>query len=299
MQTIPIERINMNDRRFCISYPLQDDALLSSIRMEGVIQPLLILDKQPHTIVSGFKRIEAAKELGFTDIPCFVMDMDYKKAMQASIHSNLGRVLNIIEKAYCVDKLFTMDFSEEEISGVMSMISLGFHEKIIKRMRVLANAENFVKDFVLQKNMTMQNVEKLLGFADHEIKDITEMLNRIHTTESMMREILQMLSIMKLKYGNIDFSAIKGMNNIYDLKRSLKYSINPILSGLEEDLSEIKNRCALPPSIDIKVDPFFEKEYIDIRIRANGPEEVKGALLKINSILDAGYIRSIFGLTTY
>ena len=89
------------------------------------------------------------------------------------------------------------DFSEEEISGVMSMISLGFHEKIIKRMRALANAENFVKDFVLQKNMTMQNVEKLLGFADHEIKDITEMLNRIHTTESMMREILQMLSIMK------------------------------------------------------------------------------------------------------
>lgn len=67
-----------------------------------------------------------------------------------------------------------MDFSEEEISGVMSMISLGFYEKIIKRMRALANAENFVKDFVLQKNMTMQNVEKLLGFADHEIKDITE-----------------------------------------------------------------------------------------------------------------------------
>jgi len=299
MQNIPIEQINANDRKFCISYPLKDGVLLSSINKIGVIQPLLVLGRRPYIVVSGFRRLEAAQELGFTDIPCIVVDMDEKKAMLSSIHSNLGRTLNIIEKAYCVDKMFTMGFSREEISDVMGIISLGFHEKIIKRMRDLANADDAVKDFVVKKNLNMQNVESLLRFANYEISGIIDALSTIHTTESMLREILRMLSILKLKNGDIDFSIIKGVDNQYDLKKRLKCSINPILSELEEDLNEIKEKCALPPEIDIKVDPFFEKEYIDMHIRANNPEDVGRALLKINSILDAGYIRSIFGLTTY
>lgn len=299
MQNISIEQINAHDRRFCISYPLKDNELLASIGKVGVIQPLLIFGRRPYTVISGFRRLEAAQELGFADIPCIILDMDEKKAMLSSIHSNLCRTLNIIEKAYCVDKMFAMGFSREEISDVMAIVSLGFHEKIIKRMRDLANADNAVKDFVMKKNLTMQNVESLLRFADYEISGIIDLLSPIHITESMIREILRMLSILKLKNGDIDFSVIKGVDNPYDLKKRLKYSINPILSGLEKDLSEIKDKCALPSEIDIKVDPFFEKEYIDIHIRANNTEEVGRALLKINRILDAGYIRSIFGLTTY
>jgi len=47
MKTIDIEQININDRRFSISYPMQDEILLASIKKVGIIQPVILLDTEP------------------------------------------------------------------------------------------------------------------------------------------------------------------------------------------------------------------------------------------------------------
>lgn len=299
MQNISINQIDVSDRRFCISYPVLDDELLLSVGKIGIIEPLIILARQPYTIVTGFKRLEAALKLGFTAIPCISIGMDGKNALLAAIHSNLGRKMNIVEKANCVDKMFIMGFPEETISETMAMLSLEFYDRVVERMRTLANADDSLKDFILKKSLSMQNIEALLRFSPNERDIIVEILNTVHTTESMMREILQMLSIIKLKNSDVDFSLMAGADNAYELKKRLKHIVNPILSTLEAELGDIKSRCALPPGIDIKVDPFFEKEYIDILIRAKHPDEIRTALSKIESLLDAGHIRSIFELTNY
>jgi len=61
-------------------------------------------------------------------------------------------------------------------------------------------------------------------------------------------------------------------------------------------LKEIKRQCAIPPNIDIKVDPFFEKEFIDILIKVRDTEEFGEALKKLTDILNNGHIGRIFGL---
>jgi hypothetical protein len=66
---------------------------------------------------------------------------------------------------------------------------------------------------------------------------------------------------------------------------------------MEKDLFTVKQRCALPPNIDIKVDPFFEKEYIDILLKIKSENDVKASIEKLRTILEDGYIRSILELT--
>ncbi len=296
MQTIPITLINISDKRFCISYPLEDGILLASIKKIGIIQPPILLAPTPYTIITGFKRLEAALSLGLTDISCIIVDIPGKDALLRAIHDNMGRALNIIEKANCIEKMLHMAFSAEEVYDVMTLLSLSRHEKITGRLRDIASSDETMKCFILNKALSMQNIETLLRFTSEEKDHIIKILTPLHTTESTVREILQMLHLIKVRKGAIDFPAITGTYDVYGLKARLKTLTYPILSSLEKGLKDIKIKCALPPNIDIKVDPFFEKEYIDILIRAKNPDEIRAALLKLKEVFDAGYIRSMFGL---
>ena len=296
MQTIPITLINISDKRFCISYPLEDGILLASIKKIGIIQPPILLAPTPYTIITGFKRLEAALSLGLTDISCIIVDIPGKDALLRAIHDNMGRALNIIEKANCIEKMLHMAFSAEEVYDVMTLLSLSRHEKITGRLRDIASSDETMKCFILNKALSMQNIETLLRFTSEEKDHIIKILTPLHTTESTVREILQMLHLIKVRKGAIDFPAITGTYDVYGLKARLKTLTYPILSSLEKGLKDIKIKCALPPNIDIKVDPFFEKEYIDILIRAKNPDETRAALLKLKEVFDAGYIRSMFGL---
>jgi len=279
-----------------MSYPLEDGMLLASIKKIGIIQPPILLAPPPYTIITGYKRLEAALSLGLTNIPCIIVDIPGKDALLRAIHDNTGRALNIIEKANCIEKMLHMAFSMEEVYDVMTLLSLGRHEKIAERLRDIAGSDETMKCFILNKALSMQNIGTLLRFTSEEKDHIIKILTPLHTTESAIREILQMLHLIKVRKGAIDFPAITGTYDVYGLKVRLKTLTYPILSSLEKGLKDIKIKCALQPNIDIKVDPFFEKEYIDILIRAKNPDETRAALLKLKEVFDAGYIRSIFGL---
>jgi hypothetical protein len=157
--------------------------------------------------------------------------------------------------------------------------------------------EDAFKAFVIVKNLLMKQVEMLMRFNAEERAGIIDMLTTIRTTESFIREIIEMLSIVKIKKGSIDFDSLENTPDAQELKKRLKKIINPILMSLEEELKQIKLQCALPPDIDIKVDPFFEKGYIDMVIRAKTEDKAKESIERLNSILNKGYIRNILELT--
>ncbi len=297
MKTIDIDHINTNDRRFCISYPMQDDILLSSIKKIGIIQPIILLDTTPYMVVTGFKRILSAMQAGFTKIPSVIISVSEKDALLYVIHDNIKRGLNLVEKALGIERMLHTGFSSTEIYETMTLLSLDPHEKILERLTAVANMEDALKAFITVKNLTMKQVEMLIRFNAEERARIIGILNAIHTTESFVREVLELLNLVKIKRGSIDFDSIKNMPDAQELKKSLKKLTNPILVSLEDELKQIKLKCALPPDIDIKVDPFFEKGYIDMVIRAKTEDKAREAIEKLSSILNKGYIRNILELT--
>ena len=297
MKTVKLDSINFEDRRFCISYPLRDEVLLASIRAVGLREPVMLLDAVPYIVVSGFKRIFAAMELGLAEIPALIVNIHEREAVLHSIHGNLGRGLNIVEKAHSVEKMRYYGFAESEIYETMTLLGLDPHQKVLERLVAVATGDSVLKDFLLAKSFSMKNTESLIRFNVEEQVLLIDILRSFHTTDSLIREILEMLSLIKVKKGRIDFSAIADAANPQELKKRLKQLTNPILSSLEQRLKEAMARCSLPPNVDIKVDPFFEKRYIDVLIRAKSDKEVREALGKLGAVLDEGYIGSILELT--
>jgi hypothetical protein len=295
--SIPLRKINVRDKRFCISYPAHDAMLLSSIGKVGIIQPLVLLEGPPFSVVTGFKRIEAAKKLGMKEVPAVTAKLNEKEGLLFAIHDNAHRGLNIIEKAHSLEKMVSMGFPESEIYQVMTLFSLGPHEKVLAHFLSISRAEEPLKRFIIEHTLSMKNIEYMLLFEREERKKIITALTPTRLTESYLREILEMLHLVKIKKGRFNSAVLKNAGNAHELRTRLKRITHPRLSSLEKKLEKIRKTSAMPPALDIRVDPFFEKEYIDITIRAKSEKETKELLKKLDEVLQKGHIRSILELT--
>lgn len=84
--------------------PASLDELTSSIRQQGILQPILIrpntLDPDRFQIIAGERRWRAARAAGLIEIPCFIRLLSDQEAMAAALVENLQRQdLNPIEEA--------------------------------------------------------------------------------------------------------------------------------------------------------------------------------------------------------
>jgi hypothetical protein len=296
MNKIPIDHINLRDRRFCITYPLDDAVLYASVQKIGIIQPVILLNTLPFIVVTGFKRLVIARQLGLEEIPYGSIDISERDALLYAIHDNIQRGLNLVEKAHALERMLHLGFSSEEISDTSMMLGLRAHEKILKTLIALASAEDPLKRFVVTHNLPMKVVGYLMRFEISERSSIIDLLSPIHLTESTIREILEILSLLKIKQDRLPFERLNPGSG-QELVKQLKEMAHPILTVLHEKLQAVWQESALPPNIDIKVDPFFEKEYIDIGIRAKNEDDVYRAIEKLRRLADGGIIGSIFDLT--
>ena len=297
-ETVPLDRINIHDRRFCVSYPAGNPLLLASIGEVGIIAPVLLVGSAPFSIVTGFKRVLAAELLGLPAVPAIVSeDLSEREAVLFAIHDNLVRGMNLVEKGLALDRMLTLGFTTEEVHGVMRLLGLSPHERLLTTLVAVAYAEEALKAFIVSRSLSVRNIEGLLRFEASERERLLAVLSSIHTTEGYLREILSMAAIMRLREGRIDFDVFSEITDADDLRRRLKQRIHPMLSALEERRDCVRREAMLPPHVDIKIDPFFEKEYIDIDIRAFSVKDVESALVRLRRALEDGTLGSMLELT--
>jgi hypothetical protein len=297
METIAIDRINRNDTRFCVSFPIEDPLLLASVSTFGVRMPLLLLDTAPYTVVTGFKRLDVACRLGLAAIPCSISAMNEKDALLTAINDNIKRPLNLVEGALSVEKMSGLGIPSDEIYAMMKLLGHEPHEKLLNNLLEIARADSPTKEFVVEHGANMTHVELLLRFSSVERTEIIALLSDMHLTFSQLREILQLLLLVKVKEGRVSFEEYPRFETADALKLSLKRRTHPLLSIFEQRLKEMRTKAALPPRVTVKVDPFFEKEFIDVGIRAERVEDVEEAIRSLDRLIKNGWLRSIFELT--
>jgi ParB-like chromosome segregation protein Spo0J len=256
-----------------------------------------MLDREPPVVVTGFKRIEAAKRLGIATIPCVFLDVDDRQALLTSISDNLKRPLNTIEKARCVEKMGAHGFPKEDIYEIARLIGLPARVETLRTALAMNSMEESAKALVAKHDLPLPVVEQLLRFDAQELAFIVRLVDSFRSTTSLFREVLHLLTLLKTKRGYVDFQELGSAKDMEALRLSLKRATHPLLSRLEDRLEKIREASALPPHIRVQVDPVFEKEAIDIQVRARNNAEVDEALKKLEALSRQGVFRSIFELT--
>jgi len=94
--------------------------LAESIRVHGIVQPLIVKQKgSRYMIIAGERRFRAARLAGLNEVPVLVTDYDEAQIHEVSLIENIQREdLNPIEEAAAIRFLMKQhDMTQEEVSG--------------------------------------------------------------------------------------------------------------------------------------------------------------------------------------
>src|SRR6202012_5457087 len=105
VNTIPMDQIDANPFQPRSDFdPAELESLTESIRVQGVLQPILVrahpTEAERYQIIAGERRFRAAMQAGLTEIPTILRDMDDSDAAVIALVENLQRQdLNPLEEA--------------------------------------------------------------------------------------------------------------------------------------------------------------------------------------------------------
>ena len=142
--------------------------LAESIRLHGVIQPLIVVEKNGrYQIIAGERRWRAAKMAGLKEVPVIIKDYDEKQIAEISLIENIQRKdLNPIEEAEAYKKLMedyglTQEALSERISKNRSAIA--------NTLRLLKLPEDLRK-MVAEGQLSEGHAKVLLGCEDEKLQ---------------------------------------------------------------------------------------------------------------------------------
>ncbi len=146
------------------------DELKKSILENGLIQPITVRRNGQNTyeLISGERRLRACREIGFRDIPAYIIKADTKEQMIAlALIENIQREnLNAIEVAHAYKKLMDeCELSQEEIAERVGKD----RTTITNSIRLLKLPED-IQQSLIKNEISMGHARALINIPSEKIQ---------------------------------------------------------------------------------------------------------------------------------
>lgn len=142
------------------------EELAASIREYGVLQPLTVRKVDgSFELVSGERRLRAARMAGLSEVPCIVIDVDGVCSSLLALVENLQRRdLDFLEEAMALDRLIhTYDLSQEEAARRIGKSQ----SAVANKLRLLKLSPRLL-DRLRQNGLTERHARALLRLETEE-----------------------------------------------------------------------------------------------------------------------------------
>ncbi|MBC7971927.1 MAG: ParB/RepB/Spo0J family partition protein [Verrucomicrobia bacterium] len=223
-QTTAIETIHLpakQPRRFFD--PDKLNQLVQSVKEHGILEPLLVrpLDNGEYELVAGERRLRAAQEVGLSDIPIAVHELDDRQALQVALLENLQREdLNPIE----------------ETDAVLELLGLALDAE-----------KNAVISLFYQAHRSKHRGQELGQNVLSQLKIVQEIIDSVgrFTLDSFRASRLPLLNLPDdvlnvLRQGQLEYTKAQAIARVKDESQRAKLLQQAIAKNLS--LSEIKGK---------------------------------------------------------
>ncbi len=189
---IEIEKIVPN--RFQPRKIFNDDIseLAESIRAHGVLQPITVRPLgEKFEIVMGERRYRACEKLGMHKIPCMIVEMNDREAMEVALIENLQRQdLSPIEEALSYKRILEAGYiTQEQLAQ-----KLGKNQSTIANKLRLLSLDKEVQAALLKNEISERHARAMLRITDKDIqkkllKRIIEEKMTVKKTEDEIKKV--------------------------------------------------------------------------------------------------------------
>ena len=145
--------------------------LSESIKQHGVLQPILVQDKNGYyEIIAGERRWRAAKLAGLKEVPVVIKKFSDQEIVEISLIENIQREnLNPIEEAIAYKRLLNeFNLKQDEVAERVSKSRTA----VTNSMRLLKLDER-VQEMVIEEKLSTGHARTLLGIEDLELQYLT------------------------------------------------------------------------------------------------------------------------------
>lgn len=193
LQSVPIDLIHQSPYQpRQIMEPEALEALASSIRQQGVVQPIVVRKAgDGYELIAGERRWRASQQAGLQDIPAVIKNVNDQEAAAIAIIENLQREdLNPLEEAQAFANLIEkFGLTHQEVGEVVSRSRAA----VSNSLRLLSLAQP-VKDLLNQGELEMGHARALLALAEQQQSKCAQAIIQrqlsVRGAEAMVKQLL-------------------------------------------------------------------------------------------------------------
>ena len=164
-------------------------SLAESITSNGIIEPLCVRreGKDRYVLISGERRLRAARIAGLRRVPCVVHKTDEKNAALFTLTENLQREqLDFFEEAAAIDRLLAI----YGITGAEMAARLGIAQSTLSNKLRLLKINSLDRERILAAGLTERHARALLRLDKQNISGV---LDTVITKQLSVKETEELI----------------------------------------------------------------------------------------------------------
>jgi len=197
--------------------------LASSIKMQGLIQPIIVtIDDGEYVLIAGERRLRATKLLKKEKIKALVIDFDLSKLREFAIIENLQREdLNVLDLAESIYELIEEhNYTHEEVAKILSK-SRSYITNILRMLKL----SEYAKEKLKENKLTFGHAKSIVSFdEDTQKKLVDTIIGQKLSSRDVEKLVKSYKTFSKKKEINIGNEEIELDNFIKEIKE--KYDLN-------------------------------------------------------------------------
>lgn len=312
VENIDVCNIDLSDETFKISSDNDIATLAASIKSIGMINMPLVKRvienqlKDKYVVISGFKRIQAIKSIGITQILVVVMESDNKLCSCLAIADNaFQRPLNIIEQMRGIRLLKRFIFADQEIiENSPQIFNFKMNANLINMFSDIAQMPESVHRLIQNDRLAVNCAVKFkhYGYNDNSIEAFAALFSKIKASLSKQKEIITTIHEIAARdnLSIIDLIESDELKQILDndenddnrkgnLIRSALFNRRyPNLSKAKEQFTEKIKKLHSQGNLrsDIKLEPpvDFEGQDYTVSFKASNLKEFRDKIENLKAV---------------
>lgn len=177
--------------------------LADSIKVHGIIQPITVREiENGFELISGERRLRAAKIAGLTQIPAYVRNVDNQRSLEMALIENIQREnLNAIEVALSFQRMMDeCDLKQNELSN-----RVGKNRTTVNNYLRLLQLPAPIQSAITLGKMTMGQARPLITLDDEDFQ--LELFHKILTQGLSARKVEELVKAESSSNG--EFSPLE------------------------------------------------------------------------------------------
>lgn len=300
-ETVNPENIDMRDERFRMSFNRALNGLIESISHSGLHQPIILKRTEAPIIVSGFRRLQACREIGIDRIPAFRAEGGDSALFETVLKENLTvRNFNVVEKAMVLSGLKNWYTDKKIIDKFMKLVGLESSEKLLKMYLLIPDMSEEIKIALTKKDLNPGDIGNLSEFKQKEMKAVLYMMMELGMGRNVRREvsknIFEVCKREEISPSNLlesdKITKIKNDTKLHDSQKAhrirgvIATRRYPILTSIKEEFEQNIHSLGLPNSIRINHPKNFEGSKYRCTFHFRNDGEFKKQIERLNEIKD-------------